>query len=131
MDDKSIETFPEIASERPGPGQTLGVLLEQSLDNERGTNFARYLCYTFGTVSLLRGETELLHGLSGLEWQETHLFGKAVFDPAGKLYGITTRYLKCNFETVAGVRAQTGYLVFSPLTIKLRQAAEEAIKLLK
>jgi hypothetical protein len=132
-ENKPYTEFPNVARELPAPGQALGILLEQflSLENGRDGDGGKFICYAFGTVTLLRGESRLLHGLSGLEWQHTKLFGRAVFDAAGKIYGITTHFLKCNLESVEGVRAQTGYLVFSPLTVELREAAEDSIKLLK
>ena len=95
---KKLKTFPDIADGPPAPGQALGLLVEQNL--VRATARGRYgakeesfICYTYGYTSLLRGKKELLFALSGILTNDQQV-GAAVFDEAGKIYGVVTSYLR-------------------------------------
>jgi hypothetical protein len=128
---QAFKTFPQMADELPRPGQTLGILIKQGLRRQTARDSGhRYMCYTFGRLSLLQRAQELLYGLSGLEWRDHH-FGNAVFDEDGKLYGVTTDYLRANCNETLAVDARTGYLVFSPVTSKTKQATELVMKQLQ
>jgi hypothetical protein len=124
IEGQAFKTFPQLATELPAPGQILGILIRQGLRGQTGRDNAhRYMCYTFGRLSLLQRAQEVLYGLSGLEWRDHH-FGNAVFDESGKLHGVTTDYLRVNCNETLAVDARTGYLVFSRVTDKTKQVAE-------
>jgi len=111
---KPFKSFPAVAENPPKPGQALGVLVKQHLYSQEGTHSGgEYTCYTFGYVSLLRGEDELLFALSGVEAM-TPYFGNVLFDEDGKIHGVAVDFLRTSVETGYG-KSHNGFMVFSPI----------------
>ena len=110
----AFKSFPTVAEEPPRPAQALGVLVGQPLYSQHGSRKdGGYLCFTYGYVSLLRGQGETLLGLAGLEANFVW-FGNVVFDDDGKIYGVATDYLRTSVEQRFGATYR-GFLIFSPI----------------
>lgn len=120
-DGRQLASFPTLADSPPEPGQALGIITEQHLvgsgsaawgDNRRGG----FLCYTYGSVALLRHGSEVLYALSGIVTDEQHT-GKAVFDEHGRIVGVITDYLRHdrNSEHLGAPQGASCFIVFSPV----------------
>jgi hypothetical protein len=122
-DGKMPGSYPEIADAPPVPGQMLCVLTKQSLIGGHGANWdvapeerGNYVCYSGGTVSLLRSPDKLLYTISGILTDDDSV-GGAVFDQSGKIFGVVSGFLKhdCDPTRRDATRGAGRFIVFSPV----------------